>query len=172
MKRLVMVTLALLVPAAAHAQEVAAVHPGVKIDALPTAYVLDDKGVETRGRLLKLNGDAVVLLVDGAERRFDMARVRRIDKRGDSLKNGAVAGAVAGVLMGSLSMWLADCPGRDNSCAGAKVAGITLSTAFYTVVGTGIDAMVQGRTNLYQAPPAPMAAQSARRAAVGLRISW
>ena len=145
-------------------------------------YVLDNAGTETSGKFLRLNPDSIVLLVDGAERRFETSRVARIQKRGDSLRNGAIIGAVVGVALGILTAGIADCPGDRTSdgCPGSRAALLLVSTGFYSAVGTGIDALIPGRTTLYEAPKAPPAADRGGstppafrgRAALNLRVRW
>jgi hypothetical protein len=129
-----------------------------------------------------LNPDSIVILVDGAERRFEAARVTRIQRRGDSLRNGAIIGAVVGAAMGILTAGIADCPGDspDGGCPGSRVALFVVSTGTYSAIGTGIDALIPGRTTLYEAPKArPTADQGgsapfafSRRAAVNVRVRW
>ena len=145
-------------------------------------YVLDNTGTETSGKFLRLNPDSIVLLVEGAERQFETARVARIQKRGDSLRNGAIIGAVVGVALGILTAGIADCPGErtGDGCAGSRAALLLVSTGFYSAVGTGIDALIPGRTTLYEAPKAPSAADRGgsapvafrRRAAVNVHVRW
>lgn len=171
MRLAAMLLLASIVPMTAAAQERTPTYKGLRVNELPLAYVLDDTGVETKGKLLNLDTGSVVLLIDGSERRFDLTKVRRISRRGDSLKNGAIAGAVIGVVLGSLSAGVADCPGASDGCPGFRVFAVTMGTAFYSAIGVGIDAAVQGRTVLYQAAPAPVSAQN-RRAAIGFRVTW
>lgn len=156
MTRYLLVVAMLGVPLTVQAQEPSPVPRGLDLQALPTGYVLDDQGVETSGRLLKLDRDGVVLVIDGAERRFDLARVKRVSRRGDSLKNGAIAGAVVGVVMGLLTGGIADCrtdSGYGTCGAGQRVGFVVGGTAIYTAIGVGIDALIQGRTTIYQAPP-------------------
>src|SRR4051794_2552047 len=78
---------------AARAQTAVDRWTGLKTGGLDTVYVRDVNGAETSGKLLQLNPDSLVLLVGGAERRFDLPEVSRIQKR-DSLKNGTFIGAV------------------------------------------------------------------------------
>lgn len=166
-----------LAPAVASAQGAATSWPGrdMKAAGLSTVYVLDDTGSETSGKVLRLEPDAIVLVVDGVERRFEAARVKRIDKRGDSLRNGAVIGAVVGAALGLLGMGLADCPGANASgpCPGFRAAGVLVSTGFYAAVGTGIDALRDGRTTVYQAPAASTrAARIAQRPRMALNLTF
>ena len=178
----VAILLAALSPSVASAQQTASNWPGLVSSRLSTVYVLDTTGAETSGKLLRLNPDSIVLLVDGAERQFETARVARIQKRGDSLRNGAIIGAVVGVALGILTAGIADCPGDrpGGGCPRSRAALFLVSTGFYSAVGTGIDALIPGRTTLYEAPKAPPSADRGgsappafrARAAVNLRVRW
>ena len=146
-----LVLMLLLCGGAAEAQEPARTWPGLDPSNLSTIYVLDNNGVTTSGRLLRFEPDAVVMLVDGADWRIESKRVRRIERQGDSLRNGAVTGAVVGGILGGLSAAVTDCPGSGSGCPAYRILGPLLSAAFYSAVGTGIDALVRGRTTLYVA---------------------
>ena len=138
------------------AQETVRGWTGLDPSDLSTVYVLDDTGREVTGRLLRLERDAIAILVEGQELEFEASRVQRLDKRGDSLRNGAYIGAVVGLVMGLVSAQIADCvddTGRVGSCGAATKVGVTmLSSGLYAAIGTGIDAVVRGRTTLYEAP--------------------
>jgi hypothetical protein len=182
MKRCIPILIAALIPGGVCAQETAAGWPAQTSSGLSTVYVRDDSGVETSGKLLHLNPDSIVILVDGAERRFDAARVTRIQRRGDSLRNGAIIGAIVGVGLGFVTAGIADCPGDrpGGGCPGSRAALFMVSTGVYAAIGTGIDALIPGRTTLYEASktpsaadrgePAPIAFRS--RAAVNVRVRW
>ncbi len=103
----------LFTPAVVQAQEPLGGWQGLKLSSLETVYVTDDAGRRTEGKLLRFDADSLVMLVDGMEQRFDATHVLRVDKRGDSLKNGALIGAALGLLFGSISAGISDCPGED-----------------------------------------------------------
>jgi hypothetical protein len=151
----IVVLATLVAPRLVSAQETPQEWRGLVTSELSTVYVLDDAGAETAGKLVRLNPDSIVILVDGNERRFDAARVKRVQKRGDSVKNGAIIGAIVGAVLGGISAGIADCPGSESDCGGFRVAAVAISTGVYTAIGAGIDALVAGRTTLYSAPPPP-----------------
>jgi hypothetical protein len=153
MRRWIGVLVAILVPGLVGAQDAPRGWPGLATSALPAVYVLDDTGTETSGRLLRLNPDSLDLLVDGAERRFEAVRVRRIQKRGDPLRNGALIGAAVGLGLGVVAGGMSDCPGDDpgGNCPEVRAALVLFSTGVYAAIGTALDALLVGRTTLYQA---------------------
>lgn len=155
MTRLTCVAAMVLLAAPVGAQQVTS-GSGLQTGALATVFVQDDRGAETKGKLLRLDEQSILILVDGQQRRFDLEKVRRVQKRGDSLKNGAIIGAVFGAVIGGLTGGMADCrqaDGHIGACgAGARIAMTLVSTGVYSAIGTGIDAAIQGRTTLYQKP--------------------
>lgn len=165
MLRTILLTL-LLIPATASAQE--RLLKGLTTDGMPTVFVTDDRGVETRGNLVKLGEEAVTLLVDGQPRRLEMAHVTRIQRRGDSLKNGSIAGAIVGLCLGILSAGAADC---SDHCGVLRSVAVAASMGIYAAAGAGIDAAVKGRTDVYRAPSAQTPG-GGKRAAVGFSVRW
>ncbi len=123
-----------------------------------TVYVEDTTGRETAGQFVSLDTNALVLLVEGTEQRLLAAEVVRVEKRGDSLRNGFLIGAVIGAGLGLTS-------GSGGPLAGAVGFG---------AIGLGIDALKTGRTTLYEAPgsdPSVRAPLVGRGAAV-LSFRW
>jgi len=160
------------IPAAASGQSIAERWPELASSRLLTVYVLDRSGLETTGKLLGLSPDSLVLLVAGVERRFDRADVVRIQKR-DSLKNGTLIGAAVGVAMGLAAAGLSDCPGRHpgGACPGSRAAVALVSTGMYAGIGAGVDAIIRGRTTLYQAPSQSPIPSALGRAPAGAVLS-
>jgi hypothetical protein len=136
-----------LVIAAAPASAQSADFSGVQPKGLPTVYVMDRQGQETKGKILSWTDSVVVLRVDdGATRTFKAGEAVRIDLRGDSLKNGALTGAGVGLAIGL--MMSAAC----RECGGGFTIPMTLATAgIYAAIGTGIDALITGRTPFWNA---------------------
>ncbi len=154
----------------------AAPREGLNPSALSTVFVLDDRGAETTGRLLRFDEQSILLLVNGQERRIGLDRIVKIDRRGDSLRNGFVAGAVLGAAIGALTSGLADCRsgGQYQGChAGGRVVFALVSAGVYGAVGTGIDAAIPGRTTLYRRPATGGAARPlSRGTAIGFSLRW
>lgn len=150
-------------PAVALGQSISERWPGLAASQLQTVYVFDRSGIETTGKLLGLTPDSLVLLVADGERRFDLADVVRIQKR-DSIKNGTLIGAAVGVVMGLAAAGISDCPGihPGGACPGLRAVTVLTSTGMYAGLGAGMDALIRGRTTLYEAPP-----QSSKRSALG-----
>lgn len=164
-----------LAPGVVSAQDAGTSWPGLDLKTadLSTVYVLDDTGVETSGRFLRLDPDSIVLLVGGVEQRFEAPRVRRIEKRGDSLRSGAIVGAIVGLAMALSVGRMADCPGSNpgGPCPGFRAAGILM----FTGIGAGVDALVAGRTTLYEAPRAASGSSWALRGSrfgINLSVRW
>jgi hypothetical protein len=179
MREWIVVLSVVLLPASLWAQESTPTWPGLDVSSLPTVHVVDDKGDETTGKLLRFDVDSLVLLVEGTERRFEAGRVRRIDKQGDSLRNGALIGTIVGIGIGALAA-MSECPGSGGSCPGSRAAFFVLSVGTYAAIGTGIDALIPGRTTLYVARQAVPASRHERaaphsyglRAGLNVRLTW
>src|SRR4051812_45991601 len=77
-----------------------------------TAYVTDTAGHETKGKLLSWIASEIVLDIDGTTKTFKPGEAVRLAVGGDSLKNGALIGAVVGAVFGGLtSSECIDCGG-------------------------------------------------------------
>ena len=109
-------------------------------------YVRSVGGDEARGQLLRLGPDTLTLLEQGTSRDIPFNEIIRIDARGDSVKNGAIIGAVV------LGAWCAlVCPqGLDGYSNNQLPYILGVNIALGAAVGAGIDAMHVGRTTIYQ----------------------
>lgn len=159
-----------LAPAAAFAQPPPPVPSPAKPG--PTVIVQDNKGAETKGKLLRLDVREAVLLIDGQERRFDLANVRRIEKRGDSLKNGMIAGAAVGLLSGLFGGQLL-CDAGDKVCKDDIPNPLAVAVV-WAGIGAGTDALIQRRTTLYQSPITTNVARTgqSQHATIAIRLRW
>jgi len=124
-----------------------------------------DGGHEFKARLLTLGPRTVTLLVDGQRREMDLSSVTHIERRGDSLKNGAIIGAafvggVCAVICGQ---------GLDDG--GELAAAVVINAAFGALIGTGIDALHKGRTVIYPTP-APKGQPKSPRPFVTFRLRF
>lgn len=125
----------------------------VQLKGMPTVYVEDRSGREVEGKLVTLTESALTINIDGVTRTFAPAEVTKVDRRGDSLKNGALIGAAVGLFTGLLG----DCPNagnnnRSSGCPGARIGYVLGGAAIWAGIGAGIDALIPGRTRLWPAP--------------------
>lgn len=137
---------------------------GLHVKALPAAVVHGKNGVETRGKLLAIDDASVVLLVEGAQRRFELSQVTQVIRSGDSLRNGAIIGAVIGFTLGLLNASLI----AEDAGHGAAIVGF--STGVYAGIGACIDALAGRRMVLYDAPGAAKGLSPG--GAIALRFTW
>ena len=154
-----------------------AVPAGANMAVFSTVFVHDGRGSQIKGKLLRLDDESILVLVNGQERRIELANIWKVEKRGDSLRNGAITGAIVGLGLGALAMGMSECrkpAGGYGSCGVApRLAIVAVSTGVYASIGTGIDAVIQGRTTLFQRPTMAGAARSGgRRTAVGFTVRW
>ena len=146
------------------------VKPGDKIS------VVDVTGRKAEGRIGTLSRDALTLVTEGVPRRLgegDVAQIRQ--RRNDSLKNGAIIGAVAGAAyFVTAAALLHDSDGGDV-IVGTAIAGGVLFAGMGAAAGVGIDALIARRQVIYQKPGggsrvnvAPLLGHGRRGAAVSL----
>jgi hypothetical protein len=135
---------------------------------LPTVYILDRTGRETVGKLAGLTDDSIVLETGTRRQTFEATQVLRIRRSGDSLKNGAIVGALVGgpiglLVSGECSLVRIKPPPQPvfaerTSCPGERIAMYLVYTGLVSVAGAAFDAVHTGRTNLWQAPAGGTAA--------------
>ena len=126
----------------------------VRAEGTPTVVVTDRNGVESEGRLVTFSESEITIRAGAVTRMFPAAEVSLIERKGDSLKNGAIIGAIVGIVASGLSASEV-CAGRTTkrSCVGQGAAYVIIGTAFYAAVGAGIDALIPGRTRIWPARP-------------------
>jgi hypothetical protein len=112
-----------------------------------TVFVLDRFGAETEGSLVSLSDTVVVVRTRTSERTIALTDVVRIQRKGDSLKNGAIIGALNGGATG-LAL-VADCS-PDPSCGpGTRLAAFLTGAGIWAAIGAGVDALSQRRTLIW-----------------------
>jgi hypothetical protein len=112
-----------------------------------TVFVLDRSGAETEGTLVSLSDSVVVVRTRTAERTIALTDVVRIQRKGDSLKNGAIIGAVIG---GASGLAVAGGCASDPGCgSGIGIASVLTGIGIWAAIGAGIDALIQRRTLIW-----------------------
>jgi hypothetical protein len=122
-----------------------------------TVFVIDDTGTEIRGKVAGIGPSALRLIVDGYEREWGAATVERLERRGDSLKNGAITGLATGGIFGFLAIVALSAGGGGAGFTLVPTNGeiAVLFGAYMGLgagIGAGIDALVPGRTLVYLRP--------------------
>jgi hypothetical protein len=112
-----------------------------------TVFVLDRFGAETEGTLVSLTDSVVVVRTPTTEQTIATTDVVRIYREGDSLRNGAIMGAVLG---GSSGLALLESCPSDPSCGpGDAIAVVLIGAGIWAAIGAGIDALIPGRTLIW-----------------------
>jgi hypothetical protein len=133
-------------------------------------WITDSSGREEKTRIVGVSGDIVTTTVGDDTWRLSLNDVKRVRaRRSDSLFNGALIGAGAGVASGlflcSLTETWENC--RDDVGPMFRIAAIGAG------IGIGIDALIRGRRTIYEAPGATRLhlAPIVVRHAEGLQVS-
>lgn len=112
-----------------------------------TVFVTDSAGSETKGTVVTVSPSALILEVDGVERRMEQQSVRQVQSYGDSLWNGFLIGMAVGTSFALIGdPRYEPCP--DNAqmrCGNPQVGQRTLGVGVMAGVGVGIDALIRGR---------------------------
>ena len=125
---------------------------------LSTWYVVDRAGRETAGKMVSLTDSSVILDIGTGHRTFTPEQLTRIERRGDSLRDGVITGTLAGAALG-VSVALAGLATVGGSSSGSERAAVFLGggalfAGLGAAVGTALDALRTGRTLLWEAPRA------------------
>ena len=137
--------------------------------------VIGVDGSRGQGRLVSLSIADVVFQQEGKDVLIPLAQVSQVEKVSHRVRNGAVFGAIAGLVTG-LAIY---CGGGDET--GCWPQGIALIAGLGAGAGTGIGAMVHAANApsnlLYQTPATPGSVSvspilSPRRRGVALTMRW
>ena len=148
------------------------VKPGDKIT------VVDAAGRETGGRIGTLSSDALVLMTSTGPRHLTEGDVAAItQRRDDSLKNGAIIGAVAGAAYYVTAAALLSGIDDGEVIIRTAIAGGVLFAGLGAAAGVGIDALISRRQVIYQtraprssATVSPVLSHGRRGVAVTMRF--
>lgn len=174
----ILILMALAVCAPAFAQD--ADIPNVRSGDMVWAVKAD--GTTIRGKVTAISATGLNLKSGSTETSLPLQDLRRIEGR-DSLKNGAIIGAIPtsllfGAAFAAVSsvdcFYQQDCSEPSN---GPAVIGLVVGAGIGAALGAGIDRMIPGRRVLYRGPAsatsvsvAPMA--SPRGAGIRLSMRW
>lgn len=141
------------------AQEVASSFEQLAVLVKPgdSITVLDFTGRESKGRIALLSRDALLLDTSGGPRKLGETDVAAISqRRGDSLLNGAITGAVAGTAyFVTLMVILHESSDGGDVIVPTAIMGGMLMAGMGAAAGVGIDALITRRQVIYQAPAGP-----------------
>ena len=136
-----------------------------------TVSVVDEDGRKIEGRVAVVSEQALRLSRRGGSEEIPFDRIVRID-RPDSLKNGALVGLSVGLALG-ISGAAVQARGSEAKWVFASLLSNGVAC---TLLGTGIDALVDSRRTLYErgrrthARVSPIVGQGVRGAA--LSVTW
>jgi hypothetical protein len=113
--------------------------------------VVDVAGTSVTGILLRVEPESLVILVNRMERRFPREAIRRVtSKQKDSVKNGALTGALVGAGMAAMS----SCRVDNRKCGtGGRIGFVAFGAGLWAAIGAAIDGSVDKRVKLYEARP-------------------
>ena len=120
----------------------------IRIEALPTVFVTDRAGHEMKGQLLNMTDSELNVKTGPVTRTFTPDEVSRVERKGDSLKNGTLIGLGAG-LIGAGAIFHSCLHSRYSHCTGSALTGALTWVALHTAIGTAIDAAIPGRTRIW-----------------------
>ena len=160
-----------VVPSAALAQTPPEWSRNVRIGA--PLFVTTASGDRLEGVAGSVTTDGITVATPAGVRTAAFADIVRVQRR-DSVWNGVWVGAASGAAIGLVSMLTDACPDNSPGCR-AEAAAMPFGGALYgALIGWGIDALVKGRTTIYDSKAAPTFSLLAGRGAVGanLAFSW
>lgn len=137
------------------AQEVASSFEQLAVLVKPgdTITVVDVAGRETRGRIGTLSPDTLMMITSTGSRQLTEVEVAAItQRRDDSLKNGAIIGAVAGAAYFVTAAALLAGTDDGDVIIPTAIAGGVLFAGLGAAAGVGIDALISRRQVIYQMP--------------------
>jgi hypothetical protein len=154
-----------------------------KVKSGQTVWATGADGATIKGKVIAIAATGLELKDGDRRTSLQLADIQRIETR-DSLKNGAIIGAIPTAFLFGLGATAAsayDCILSDAGCndggSGAVVAVALVGAGIGALIGAGIDRAIPGRRLLYRAPGAPAKltiapVASARGAGVAMSLRW
>ena len=138
----------------------------------------DIAGRHAEGVVRGVSPSALTVAVNGREEQWKLAETREIWRRGDSLRNGMLYGAIAGAGAGVLGGYVVGAQAaNEGGDEGAAFVGMTvLGVGGGAAIGAAFDAMRKGRTLIHRRPGAatvlvtPAVSRNARGLQVAVRF--
>lgn len=128
--------------------------------------VIDVRGVERRGCLAVAGSGELRLMGPAGEVVVPYAEIKRLDRRGDSIKEGLILGMlwpIVGVALGA---------GQGFDSEAEAWAALPVGIAMIGLMGAGIDAMHNGWTTLDRSKRSAPSAVHILLARGGLRVAY
>lgn len=168
--------LSIFVTTAADAQQVATSFAQLQVllKAGDTVYITENRGQpEWQARIVDVTASSLAVSIDGVRRELSENNVQRIRRRlPDSRKNGALIGFLVGAA--GITAGVKGLESPPGSCAGGCLAGgVLYGGGVGALVGLGIDALIQGKRDIYvrEAAGHASAPPSLPRGAKGLKVT-
>jgi hypothetical protein len=104
--------------------------------------ISESGGTTIEGALASIQDGKLAVLTQSGTQTIALDGVTKIERRGDSLKTGFIAGAITGIVLGAIA-----CP----ECGGGwRLYETVVSATMFGFAGAGIDAMYTGWTTVYE----------------------
>jgi hypothetical protein len=121
-----------------------------------TIFITDDTNTVTRGKVAGVGPSALRIDVNGSEHEWPAAKVWRLQRRGDSVKDGAKRGVISGAIIGGVLGVIAGATWANSGSGSTPLGGGLglglVGAGFGLGIGVGLDALIPGRTLVYQRP--------------------
>jgi len=161
-------SLALLLGVAPAAGQPGMDPPSVNFDRLMgrELRIMDTRGVERSGTLCAIGNGELRLVGAAGEFAVPVSAIKRLDRRGDSVKEGVVLGMLWPVVAFALGS------GQGARSEREARIGLVLSIPIGAAFGAGIDALNRGWTNEYRADRQARSAVRILPADRGVRVAY
>lgn len=128
--------------------------------------IVDARGIERRGRLSGAGPGELRMLVPDGEVAVPYAEIKRLDRRGDSLREGILIGMAWPIVMFALGA------GQGFDSEQDAWAALPLAVAMFGAIGAGVDALNKGWTTVYRADRPARGGVHILPSANGVRVAF